>query len=142
MAKIKHIALATQEPSETAKFYREVFGLKVVGKVDNDNSEGYYLSDGSINIAVLRYKNETVAGEEFGTGYAGLHHIGFQVEDLPATDERLRRSNCRRRAEIDAAQSSTMGTGHGGRNASSKYTGPDGVMIDISTAGWVGTDDG
>ena len=60
MAKIKHIALATQEPHETARFYREVFGLKVVGKVDNDNSEGYYLSDGSINIAVLRYKNETV----------------------------------------------------------------------------------
>ncbi len=42
MAKIKHIALATQDPEGTARFYRDVFGLRLIGKIDNDASEGYY----------------------------------------------------------------------------------------------------
>jgi hypothetical protein len=33
-----------------------------------------------------------------------------------------------------------MGSGHGGRNVETKYSGPDGIMIDISQSGWVGTD--
>jgi catechol 2,3-dioxygenase-like lactoylglutathione lyase family enzyme len=80
MAKIKHIAIATQDPEKTANFYKDVFGLEEVGKVSGENAEGYYLSDGNVNIAILRFKNETVAGEEFGTGYSGIHHIGFQVD--------------------------------------------------------------
>ena len=31
-----------------------------------------------------------------------------------------------------------MGNGHGGRNVALNYSGPDGVMIDISQIGWVG----
>ena len=30
--------------------------------------------------------------------------------------------------------------GRGGRNVETKYGGPDGVMVDVSQAGWVGTD--
>ena len=82
MAKLKHIAIATQDPDKTADFYKEVLALQVVGKVDNDNAEGYYLSDGNVNLAILHFKNEIVAGEEFGTEYSGIHHIGFEVEDM------------------------------------------------------------
>ena len=32
MAKIKHIAIATQEPDKVASFYREVFDLEMVGR--------------------------------------------------------------------------------------------------------------
>ena len=28
MAKIKHIAVATQDPEKTAQFYKEVFGMR------------------------------------------------------------------------------------------------------------------
>ena len=66
MAKIKHIAIATKDPTETANFFREVFDLHVVGKVDNDIAEGYYLSDGSINLAVMRFKDDAVAREDWG----------------------------------------------------------------------------
>ena len=34
-----------------------------------------------------------------------------------------------------------MGAGHGGRNVELKYAGPDGVMIDVSQGGRVGTGD-
>ncbi len=40
MAKIKHIAIATQDPDKTARFYKEVFDLQEVGKVSGENAEG------------------------------------------------------------------------------------------------------
>ena len=140
MAKIKHIAIATQDPEKTANFYKEVFGLEEVGRVSGENAEGYYLSDGNVNLAILRFKNETVAGEEFGTGYSGIHHIGFQVDDTESTDALLRKAESLPRDDINAALQAGMGSGHGGRNVELKYSGPDGVMIDISQTGWVGTD--
>jgi glyoxylase I family protein len=139
MAKLKHIAIATQDPDSVAEFYTTVFDLEEVGRVDNDNAEGYYLTDGNVNIAILRFKSDTVAGEEFGTGYAGIHHIGFQVDDAAATDAVLRNFNAPARDEINLALHSGMGSRHGGRNVETKYSGPDGVMIDISQNGWVGT---
>ena len=33
MAKIKHIALSTQDPDKTARFYIDVFGMKEMGKI-------------------------------------------------------------------------------------------------------------
>ena len=138
MAKIKHIAIATQDPEKTAKFYRDVFGLEEVGRVDGENAEGYYLSDGNVNLAILRFKNETVAGRA-GTQYSGIHHIGFEVEDAEATDVKMRAADSLPMDDVNTALHSGMGEGHGGRNVELKYNGPDDVMIDVSQGGWVGT---
>src|SRR5438105_2772694 len=62
VAKIKHIAISTQDVEATARFYKEVFGLTEVGKVDSPGARGYYLSDGDINLAILNFKHDTVAG--------------------------------------------------------------------------------
>ena len=140
MAKIKHIALATQDPDKTAAFFKEVFGLQEVGKIDGANAEGYYLSDGNVNLAILNFKNPALAGEEFGADYIGIHHIGFQVEDAEATETKLRQHDSFPREDINDALHSSMGNGHSGQNVETKYAGPDGVMIDISQSGWVGTD--
>jgi len=35
MAKIKHIALSTQDVDKTAKFYIDVFGMKEIAKIDS-----------------------------------------------------------------------------------------------------------
>ena len=58
MAKIKHIASATQDADKTARFYREVFDLKEVGKIDGATASGYYLSDGNVKLAILNFKND------------------------------------------------------------------------------------
>jgi catechol 2,3-dioxygenase-like lactoylglutathione lyase family enzyme len=50
MARIKHIAIRTPDPEKTAAFYKEVFGLQEVGQA----GRGYYLSDGHINLAILK----------------------------------------------------------------------------------------
>ncbi len=139
MAKLKHIAIATQEPESTAHFYRDVFDLQMVGKVDSENAEGYYLSDGNVNIAVLKFKNDIVAGEQ-GLDYSGIHHIGFQVDDAEEADGKLRKANSLPQDDVNNALHSGMGSEHSNKNVELKYTGPDGVMLDISQGGWVGTD--
>ena len=141
MGKIKHIAIATQEPEKTAKFYKDVFGLEEVGQVSSDNAEGFYLSDGSINIAILRFKNEILVGEKFDTNYSGIHHIGFQVDDAEAADVKLRKADAFPMEEINSTLHAGMSRGRGGKNVELKYNGPDGVMIDISQTGWVGTEE-
>ena len=81
MAKIKHIAIASQDPDTTAEFYKNVLGLEEVGKVSSANADGYYLSDGNVNMAILKFKNDVVTGD-VDSDYSGIHHIGFQVDEL------------------------------------------------------------
>lgn len=136
MPKIKHIALSTQDVDKTAEFYIQVFGMKEIAKIDSPGARGYYLSDGDINLAILNFKNDAVAGVERGKGYSGIHHIGFQVESLEAIAEKLTEAGSRPRDDVNEA----LGVGHGRyANVEVKYSGPDGVMLDVSETGWVGT---
>lgn len=138
MAKIKHIALSTQDPEKTARFYIDVFGMKQVGRVDHPAVGGCLLSDGDLNLAVLKFKNDAAAGSERGTDYVGIHHIGFQVESLEAIAERLAAAGSERRDDVNDA----LGVGQSGQrhaNVEVKYSGPDGVMLDVSETGWVGS---
>jgi len=138
MAKIKHIALSTQDVDKTAKFYIDVFGMKEIARIDGPGARGYYLSDGDINLAVLNFKNDAVAGVERGKEWSGLHHIGFQVESLEAIAERLAAAGSQPRDDINQA----LGVGPGYErhgNVEVKYSGPDGVIVDASETGWVGT---
>ena len=140
MPKIKHIAISCQDVDKTAKFYIEVFGMKEVGKVDSMGARGYYLSDGDLNLAILNFKNDAVAGVERGTGWSGIHHIGFQVDSLEAIADKLAAAGSEPRDDINQA----LGVGHGhrpGGNVEVKYRVPDGtdVTVDVSESGWGGT---
>ena len=135
MARIKHIAISTQDPEASAKFYIEAMGLHEVGKIDSPSVSGFFLSDGYVNLALLNFKNDDVAGKEKGAGYSGLHHIGFVVEDTETASAQIRAANVMPRDDINAALA--MGTG-GARGGSHefKFAAPDGVTIDISQVGW------
>jgi catechol 2,3-dioxygenase-like lactoylglutathione lyase family enzyme len=138
MPKIKHIAISTQDVDGTAKFYMDVFGMKQVGKVDSPGARGYYLSDGDLNLAILNFKNDQVAGVERGKAWNGIHHIGFQVENLDEIAEKLKAAGSERREDINEALGVGYGRQHGG-NVEVKYGGPDKVIVDVSESGWVGT---
>ena len=138
MPKIKHIALSTQDVDKTAKFYMDVFGMKEIAKLDGPGAKGYYLSDGDLNLAILNFKSDAVAGVERGKEWSGIHHIGFQVESLEEIAEKLKAAGSEPRHDVNAA----LGVGHGrrdGGNVEVKYSGPDNVMVDVSETGWVGT---
>src|SRR5919202_1348054 len=109
MAKIKHIAISTQDPEQTARFYIDVFGLQEVGKVDSPGASGYYLSDGNVNLAILNFKNDDVAGIERGKHWCGIHHLGFQVDSLEEIADKLESAGSTPRDDVNAA----LGVGQG-----------------------------
>lgn len=87
MARIKHIALTTQDPAKTAAFYKEAFGLQEIRRSPNG---AVFLTDGYINVAILNWKTEKDA--DVGANrpnYSGIHHFGVQVDDLAEASERL-----------------------------------------------------
>ena len=137
MPQIKHIAIATQDAEKAAKFYTEVFGLREIAKLDSENAKGYFLSDGNINMAILDFQNDAVAGER-GKDWSGIHHIGFEVESLEEIEQRLLQANSMPMDEVNQALHAGM-TGPRHANVETKYEGPNGEMIDVSQTGWVGT---
>ena len=131
MARIKHIAIRTPDPDKTAAFYKEVFGLTEVGKA----RAGVYLSDGYINLAILKSKDDSSdESPRDAAGYAGIDHFGFQIDNLEEMQEKLQQAGATEMAGI------ALGQGHGGQSYyEHKYRGPDNQVIDITTTGWIGT---
>ena len=119
--RLRHVAVVVRDLERAAGFYEKVFDLKRVGREDLEMGSGIYLSDGVINLALLKYKSETGSG---------AHHFGFQVDDLQAARKR-----------IEAAGGTfffTLGKTKEESNFEMKFKDPDGVIFDISEKGWVG----
>ncbi len=133
MAKIKHIAIRTPDPEKTAAFYKSVFELEEVGQAGS----GVYLSDGYINLAILR-SNDQGNGESPRDlpGYAGIDHLGFVVEDVDAATRKLEEEGATAMGRLDLGHQQPQG-GHAYYEL--KFRGPDNQVIDISGAGWIGT---
>ncbi len=133
MARIRHIAIATRDPEATKRFYIEGLGLKEVGKVNSPTSEGYYLSDGHVNFAILKFKYDDPAMTEGALRYTGLHHFGVEVENMDEARARIEKAGAAHRPYPGTEEMAKRG------NVEVKFTGPDGVTIDLSEHGWLGT---
>jgi len=128
MAKIKHIAIRTNDIEKTAAFYREAFGLEQVGV----GQSGIYLTDGYLNIAILSMRG-VVEGE---TMKLGVDHVGFQVDDVDATVARIKKlggKSLEHRNQVTAADPAQPQS-----YFEVKCIAPDDQVIDVSNAGWVG----
>jgi|SRR5919197_4841343 catechol 2,3-dioxygenase-like lactoylglutathione lyase family enzyme len=134
MAKIKHIAIRTPDPEKTAAFYKDVFGLKEVGQART----GCYLSDGHINLAILKSSDKgTGESPREVPGYAGIDHLGFQVDDVNETCQKLDAAGARPLMDrVDVRPTSAAGP-HSYYEI--KYRGPDNQVIDVTESGWIGT---
>jgi catechol 2,3-dioxygenase-like lactoylglutathione lyase family enzyme len=132
MARIRHIALTTENPDQVAAFYQAAFDMQEVGR----NERQVLLSDGHINLTILKWKTEQDADVgPNGPNYSGIHHIGFQVDDLDAACQKLEQAkgeSLAGRERLDTAAGTP-----GQHRAEMKWAGPDGVVIDISQPGWV-----
>ena len=138
MARIKHIALTTENPSKTAAFYKEAFGLKELRRSPNG---AVFLTDGYIHVAVLNRKDERSADMgAHGPNFSGIHHFGFEVENLGDACEKLEKVDAQRLTAKTGAEADAYAEVRAGHaNFEMKWSGPDGVVIDISHTGWEGT---
>jgi len=128
-AKIRHIALATKDPVKTAEFYKEAFGFREIARTPPDNplAYGVFLSDGTLNLAILNFKTDQLGK---GMDFTGVHHFGVLVEDGDAATEKLESLGgiCFMRPTPEEK----MGY------FEIKFRGPDGTVFDIAEHPWGG----
>lgn len=130
MARIKHVAITTEDPDAVAKFYKEGFDLTEVAR----NDRQVQLSDGYINLTILKWKTEVDADVgPNGSNYSGIHHIGFQVDSLQEAGEKLEKIEGK---EIVRREVAGDGNPRPPR-AEEKWAGPNGQVLDISQPGWL-----
>jgi lactoylglutathione lyase len=78
-ARMRHIALLVTDPEASAKFFEEAFGMKRAGPA----GRGLYMSDGTINIALLKVRPEEKPG---------LFHFGMWVDDLDEASQAVEKA--------------------------------------------------
>jgi catechol 2,3-dioxygenase-like lactoylglutathione lyase family enzyme len=120
MARIRHLAILTEDVDKLVKFYTGTFGLKIVHGVGTAT----YLSDGHINLAIIPIGPEReIEGQHLKPG---INHFGFEVEDVEAL-----RSACN-----EHSASSAIDKRPPNREAEFRVQDPDGNLIDLSQHGW------
>ena len=108
--------------------------MERVGTTDSPLAKGVYVSDGVITVALLKYKSDEWAGyvegeDERGKDFVGLHHIGFQVDELREAEKKIEKAGGKYfmgRPTDDAPTTFYE----------EKFRDPNGVIIDISHLGW------
>jgi catechol 2,3-dioxygenase-like lactoylglutathione lyase family enzyme len=123
MAKIRHVAIRTEDVEATAAFFQQAFGLELVQRRERGAID---LSDGDVNLTLLPLNlgAENYAKGEIRPGYA---HIGFTVEDEAETHQRLEQAGA---AAIAAHEPGSQAY------YEKKYRGPEGLYLDVGH--WVG----
>ena len=85
LAKIRHIAMYTNNHAAVDKFYQTVFGMRrmtsgTLDETGKQNPDRGHISDGVIGLAIL----SGYAGMQFG-----IDHYGFEVSDIKECVRRL-----------------------------------------------------
>ena len=128
MPKLRHIAIAAEDPFATADFYKEAFDFVEVGRVEpkgEGKSYGVFLSDGTMNMAVLRFGWD----QGLGLDFRGIHHFGVLVDDVDAYTKKIEDLGVKCLAKRPEAVKGFFEV---------KFHGPDRVTFDIAEHPWRG----
>jgi predicted enzyme related to lactoylglutathione lyase len=130
-ARLRHFAVCVRDLDKSAKFYEEVFGLARHGREDLPIGSAVYLSDGVVNLALIKFSGARANDLSDPTNAVGANHFGFQVDDLAEMQKRIEKAG--------GVFFFDLGDERKG-NFERKMKDPDGIIFDISFCGWVGTD--
>jgi lactoylglutathione lyase len=94
MAKIVHIAVKVDDLQEATHFYENVFGFKEVETSKVRDHTSRHLSDGAIDLALIKYDAEASA-ESLAAG-AGpcIHHFAIEVDDFDKSVAEINKLGC------------------------------------------------
>jgi predicted enzyme related to lactoylglutathione lyase len=124
-ARIRHIALCVKDIKATADFYEKAFGLKRTPIREGATAWNCYMSDGEINLALLQYKSEV--GSAVPKGFVGIHHFGFQCDDLPAQQKKVEAAGGEFFYDLGEPEDDGF---------ERKFKDPNGIVFDINWKGW------
>jgi lactoylglutathione lyase len=117
MAKLRHVALIVPDPEAAAKFFEDAFDMKRAGTA----RRGIYMSDGTINVALLKKESDKEK--------IGLFHFGIWVDDLEAAEKKVLAAG----GEYLAGRPTSPNSFY-----EAKYRDPLGIVFDITHTGWAG----
>lgn len=129
MEKLRHIAISVPDPEAAAKFFEKAFGMTRAGRA----MRGWYMTDGVMNVALLKFDEGKVPGFEGQKDVRGVIHFGMWVENLEEA-----------KARVTGAGGTFMNS-RGGEETTGGHTyyemrfrTPDGVVFDLTQSGWKG----
>ena len=82
---------------------------------------------------MLKFKSDDPATTEGILRYTGVHHFGVQVENMEEARARIEAAGAVHRPYPGTEEMVARG------NVEVKFSGPDGVTVDLSESGWLGT---
>jgi lactoylglutathione lyase len=124
-ARLRHIALSVANAAESAKFFRDSFGFEQVGEYPNK----VYLTDGTMNLALIQFPGQ-VPGFDSKDKFFGIAHFGMWVDNLDEAKQSVEAAGGKYLTGAPPANSTAL--------YEVKYTGPHGVVFDLTHSGWAG----
>jgi len=95
MSRIVHLALKVDDLERTTQFYREVFGFAEMSTDRVRDHTSRHLSDGTIDLALIKYDAGTQSAESRAAGDGPcIHHFAVAVADVAAAEKRIRALGC------------------------------------------------
>lgn len=125
-AKLRHIAISVQDVAKAQKFFEDAFGMTKAG----DAGRGVFMTDGTINIALLDYKGGKILGVNHDGPFYGTIHFGMWVDDLEQAAAQVTQAGAtyvldKPRAAVNS-------------DYEVKFRDPSGMVFDLSASGWKG----
>ena len=89
--KLAHIAIKVDDLEAAGEFYENLLGFTDVRQGVNRDHYSRHMTDGNLDIALVKYESED-SSDEVKAGGLGpcIHHIGFEVEDLDASVKEIK----------------------------------------------------
>ncbi len=94
MARIVHIAVKVDDLEKATEFYQKGFGFVEVETSQVRDHTSRHLTDGSIDLALIKYDSEESAEARASGLGPCIHHFGIEVDDLNASAAELEKFGC------------------------------------------------
>ena len=96
MTLISHIAIKVDDLDGAKAFYMQVFGFKHVWTDRVRDHVSCHLTDGNIDVALIKYDAGAASAEAKAAGDGpAIHHIGFTVDDVERVRRELEQRGCK-----------------------------------------------
>src|SRR6185369_17079808 len=95
MNRIVHLALKVDDLERTTEFYQKVFGFKEMNTEKVRDHTSRHLSDGVLDVALIKYDADTESAESKAAGEGPcIHHFAVEVDSIAKATKQVKAYGC------------------------------------------------